>query len=175
MRHIPVTGMEGDLVMLEHSADDIMDERAIAAEPQDFSIDCVFLTCFNSEFQVFSILLGHSGVRMHCADTLEQADFLLAVTGAKVLLSDAVFLDGTWYEAAEMLADVHSSVTLVVVLDELEKTFWADCLNRGGYDLTPKPLRLNKLHQAIRNAHHSAMSGDSEALPFKYAPAQVRR
>jgi DNA-binding NtrC family response regulator len=174
MRHIPVVGMEGDLVMLEQSADDIMDGHAVT-EPQDSGIDCIFLTCFNSEFQVFAILLGHSGVRMHCADTLEQADFLLAVTGAKVLLSDAVFLDGTWYEAAEMLAYFHSSVTLVVVLDEVEKTFWADALNQGGYDLAPKPLRLSKLHQAIRNAHDTAMSGESEALQFKYAPPQGRR
>src|SRR5579864_4332134 len=133
MRPIPVAGMEGGVIMLEQSADGIMGVQAAAPESRDCGIDCVFLTCFNSEFQVFAVLLGHSGVRMHCADTLEQADFLLSVTGAKVLLSDAVFLDGTWYEAAQMLADVHSSVTLVVVLDEVEEVFWADALHRGGY------------------------------------------
>jgi DNA-binding NtrC family response regulator len=156
--------------MLERSADDIM-----SAEPQGSGIECVFLTCFNSEFQVFAILLGHSGVRMHCADTLEQADFLLTVTGAKVLLSDAVFLDGTWFEAAEMVADVHSSVTLVVVLDEVEKALWADALHRGGYDLAPKPLRLSTLHRAILNAYRTAMSIEFEAQQFKYAHAQGSR
>ena len=157
--------------MLKQSADDIRRQPVIPAEPQASGIDCVFLTCFNSEFQVFAVLLRSSGIRMHCADTLEQADFLLAVTGAKVLLSDSVFLDGTWLQAAEMLADVHSSVTLVVVLDEVERMFWADALNRGGYDLASKPLRLGNLHQAIQNAHQSAMNGMSEALRFNYAPA----
>jgi DNA-binding NtrC family response regulator len=155
--------MEGGVIMLEQS---------VAPELRDSGIDCVFLTCFNSEFQVFTVLLGHSGVRMHCADTLEQADFLLSVTGAKVLLSDAVFLDGTWYEAGQMLADVHSSVTLVVVLDEVEEAFWADALHRGSYEMAPKPLRLSKLHQAIRNAHNTAMSVESEALAA--APANCR-
>ena len=36
---VPVTGMEGDLVMLEQLADDIIGEHAIAAEPQDSGID----------------------------------------------------------------------------------------------------------------------------------------
>ena len=161
MRLIPVEGMEGGVVMLEQSV----------APDLDPGIDCVFLTCFNSDFQVFAVLLAHSGVRMHCADTLEQADFLLSVTGAKVLLSDAVFLDGTWYEAARMLADVHSSVTLVVVLDEVEEALWRDALRRGGYDMAPKPLRLSKLHQAIRNAYNTAMSIESDAL---WAPANCR-
>jgi DNA-binding NtrC family response regulator len=167
--------MEGGVIMLEQSADGIMGVQAAAPEPRDCGIDCVFLTCFNSEFQVFAVLLGHSGVRMHCADTLEQADFLLSVTGAKVLLSDAVFLDGTWYEAAQMLADVHSSVTLVVVLDEVEEAFWGEALHRGGCDIAPKPLRLSKLHQAIRNAHNTAMSVESGILQFQYASTQYRR
>jgi DNA-binding NtrC family response regulator len=121
---------------------------------------------------VFAVLLGYSGIRMHCADTIEKADFLLTVTGAKVLLSDSVFLDGTWYEAAEMLADVHSSATFVVVLDEAEKTLWADALQRG-YDVASRPLRLDKLHQAVHNAHETAVNGESEAMRFGYAAAQV--
>jgi DNA-binding NtrC family response regulator len=152
--------------MVKPQASD-MPRRTVPVEPAGSGIDCVFLTCFNSEFQVFATLLAHSGIRLHCADTLDRADFLLTVTGAKVLLSDSAFLDGTWYEAAGMVAAVHSSVTLVAVLDEPDKAFWADALEQGGYDLASKPLRLDKLHRAIQKAHQSAI----EAVGSESAPA----
>ena len=144
-------------------ADEVRRQYLDPPAPQSSGIDCVFLTCFNSEFQVFAVLLGYSGIRLHCAGALEEADFLLKVTGATVLLSDAAFLDGTWYEAAEMLADAHPGVEFVVVLDEAENAFWAATLDRGGWDLALKPLRVGRLREAIRNAHRTATSGAAGA------------
>jgi len=54
----------------------------------DNRIECVFLTCLQSDFSFLSTVLYYSGIRMHRADTLEEADFLLTVTSSTVFLSD---------------------------------------------------------------------------------------
>lgn len=38
--------------------------------------DCVLLTAFDSEFDFLKNVCGRVGIRMHHANTLEQADFL---------------------------------------------------------------------------------------------------
>lgn len=115
------------------------------------TIDCVFLTCFDSDFQVFASLLHFSGIRIHGADTLEKADFLLTVTDATVLLSDTVFLGGSWTDAGQMLASIHPGVGLVIIVDEDDNE-----LRTEAYDLVSRPLRMSQLYQAIRRAHDGA-------------------
>jgi len=44
---------------------------------------------------------------MHRAETLDEADFLLTVTGATAFVSDVTFPDGTWRDALAMVAEVH--------------------------------------------------------------------
>lgn len=122
------------------------------------SIHCVFLTCFDAEFGVYATLLRSSTIRMHCADTLEQADFLLTVTGAGVLLSDTTFLDGSWEEAAEMLANLHPGVRLVAVVDAVDGISPAHARARGAYDLLVKPLRVGVVRRTILNAHAAAVA-----------------
>jgi DNA-binding NtrC family response regulator len=131
----------------------------VPAQPQRSGIDCVFLTSFDAEFAVFASLLRSCGIRMHRADTIEQADFLLTVTEASVLLSDAFFLEGTWDDAAYMLAVAHPSVALVVVVEEMDGAFRMEALNRGVYDLVSRPLLMSKLRQVIWAARHTAREG----------------
>src|SRR5579859_4757709 len=113
-------------------------------------IDCVFLTCFAADFQVFAALLRFSGIRLHRAETIDQADFLLTVTEATVLVSDTLFLDGTWEQAADMIGNVHPRVTLVVVADERDDEL------HGSSEIVSKPLRMGELRHAIRSAHQEA-------------------
>jgi len=128
-------------------------EPSPQAASRKSGIDCVFLTCLDSDFAVFHGLLRSSRIRMHRARTMDEADFLLTVTEATVLLSETVFLDGTWIDAARMLANVHPSVRLLVMMDTIETACSADALRRGAFTVVCKPIRLNDLRRAIQAAH----------------------
>jgi DNA-binding NarL/FixJ family response regulator len=142
---------------MTHPAAAIGRDKAFT-EPRSSRIECVFLTCFNSDFQVFAVLLRRSGIYMHCAETLERADFLMTVTGATVLLADPVFEDGTWGEAAAMLESFHPRAALVVVADGEDGEFRINALDRGVCGLLSKPLRMSDLRDAVQAAHRISLN-----------------
>ena len=118
-------------------------------------IDCVFLTCFDSDFHFLANVLLGSEIRMHRAETLEQADFLLTVTGGTVLLTDVSFLDGFWDEAADMLAQFHPLVAFLVIADEVDRQFVSEAPNRGACGVLWKPLEWSRVCRSIRAAHEA--------------------
>jgi len=125
-----------------------------SADPE--SDDCVFLTCFTLDFNFLSTLLRYSGLRLRRAQTLEQADFLLTVTGATVLLCDAMFLDGSWRDCAKMLADLHPQVSLLILANEVDVPVVQEALDQGAYGVSWKPLRLQQMHALIFSARESS-------------------
>lgn len=125
-----------------------------SADPE--SADCVFLTCFEFEFGFLSTLLRHSGVRLHLAGMLEQADFLLTVTGATVLLCDAVFLDGAWTDCVEMLAHFHPRVSLLVIAEKVDEQFVSDASARGACAVCWRPLGYSAMCYSIRSAREAS-------------------
>jgi DNA-binding NtrC family response regulator len=118
-------------------------------------IDCVFLTCFDFDFHFLANVLLGSGIRMHLAETLEQADFLLTVTGGTVLLTDASFLDGSWDDAIDMLAHFHPLVASLVTADQVDRQFVSEAPNRGACGVLWKPLEWSRVCQFIRAAHEA--------------------
>ena len=118
-------------------------------------IDCVFLTCFDADFHFLANVLLGSYIRMHRAETLEQADFLLTVTGGSVLLTDASFLDGFWDEAADMLAQFHPLVAFLVIADEVDRQFVSEAPKRGACGILWKPLEWSRVCRLIRVAHEA--------------------
>jgi len=119
-------------------------------------IDCVFLTCFHSEFSFLALVLKYSGIRLHRADTLEEADFLLAVTGATAFLTDVAFLDGSWCDALRMLSSSHPLVPPMVVADPADTPFLSDIYTYGACGVLWKPFDTTCLIEVIRTAHQAA-------------------
>ncbi|HZT31499.1 MAG TPA: hypothetical protein VFA33_16540 [Bryobacteraceae bacterium] len=115
-------------------------------------IHCVFLTCFDAEYQVFAELLRYFGIRLYAADTVEKSDFLLTVTEATVLLCDTLFLDGDCDSAVDMLAAFHPHVSLVLIADEADRARWPKAFRCRACGLA-RPLRMTEIRAAIRLAH----------------------
>ena len=115
-------------------------------------MECVFLTCLDSEFQLAGLLRAF-GIRVYRADTVEEADFLLMVTDATVLLADRVFLDGTWEDAARMLARAHPRISLAVIAEDIDERIRVDACYWGVSDLLSKPLRMGEFRRVICSAH----------------------
>lgn len=121
-------------------------------------IDCVYLTCFRSEFSVLAIILHYSGIGMHRAETLDEADFLLTVTGGTVLLSDVTFLDGSWHDALLMARRMHPLVGSLVVADPVDGPSLMDVYELGACGSLWKPVDASRaihlihtLHEAVRD------------------------
>jgi hypothetical protein len=108
-------------------------------------IECVFLTSSHADVAAVARLVSASGIRIHHARTLEQADFMLLVSGAKVLLADA---GAAWSEAQDMLARVHPGTELVLAVADWSES-WAD----AAYEVVQKPFGAEELKRTLTNAH----------------------
>jgi len=74
-----------------------MPNQAVRKRQQtDLCINCVVLTSFHSEFTFLRNVFGHTGIRMHYAESVDRTDFLPTVTDRTVLLADVMFVDGFW-------------------------------------------------------------------------------
>ena len=120
-------------------------------------LHCVFITCFCHDIEFFQRLLLYSEIRLHRAETLDEADFLLTVTGSKVLISDTVFLDGSWVDALERLSLVHPRSSFVVAAEPVDLEFVGDAVDRGACAVLWKPLDLAQLMRVIRTVHEAAL------------------
>lgn len=125
----------------------------MAERGQTGRIECVYLTCFRDEFAFTPSILRYSGIRMHRAESIEEADFLLTVTGGTVFLCDAAFPEGTWREALETIAAVHPMAAALVVADPVERPYLADAEACG---LVWKPWRFVETIELIQAADQAA-------------------
>jgi DNA-binding NarL/FixJ family response regulator len=139
------------------SADDSQHSARGIRQLRECRLHCVFITCFSHDLEFYQRLLAYSEIRLHRAETLDEADFLLTVTGSKVLISDTVFLDGSWEDALEMLSRVHSRASLLVAADAIDLEFVADAIDRGACGILWKPLDLGRLLELIRTVHEAAL------------------
>jgi DNA-binding NtrC family response regulator len=126
-----------------------------APETVKCGIDCVVLTCFDSDFGLWAPVFRPCGIRLHRAQTLETADFLLTVTDATVLLTDLVFLDGSWVDAIGMLARFHPLVASLVMAEAVDRPFVLDAINGSAFGVLWKPIQLGILSRSIRFANEA--------------------
>ena len=119
-------------------------------------IECVYLTCFRSEFSFLATTLNYSRVRMLRAESLDEADFLLTVTGATAFLSDTTFLDGTWRDALDMAAEFHPLAASLIVADPVDWQFLSDAYTRGACGVLWKPVDFIQALERIRAADQAA-------------------
>jgi DNA-binding NtrC family response regulator len=119
-------------------------------------IECVYLTCFRPEFSFLSMVLRYSGIYLHQADGVDEADFLLTVTGSTVFLSDVAFPDGTWRDALEMAAKRHPLAPAMIVADRVDQPFLADAMERGACAILWKPWDYIRAIERIQAANQAS-------------------
>lgn len=149
-----------------------MKRKTLTAHPEPPArqgpIECVFLTCFRPEFASLATVLQYSGVRLARAESVDEADFLLTVTGATVLVSDVTFPDGTWRDTLHMSAEIHPLVAPAIAADPVDWPFLADAYDRGACDVLWKPIHflqaihtIESLDQAARERSQWVAEGSS--------------
>ena len=116
----------------------------------------VGLTCFEPDAGFWANLFPSVGIRMHQAQTLADADFLLTVTGATVLLMNVVFPDGCWYDAMTMLARFHPFAVPLLLADPVDSPFVSEAFQYGAFQVLWKPVALEELLRYIRLANEAS-------------------
>lgn len=113
---------------------------------------------------------------MQRAESVEEADFLLTVTGATVLVTDITFPDGTWRDALHMSAEIHPLVAPAIAADPVDWPFLADAYDRGACDVLWKPIHflqaihtIESLDQAARERSLWAAEASPERTPRAYS------
>lgn len=124
--------------------------------PDGYRIQCVYLTCFQSNYSFLADVLQYSAIRVHRAETVEEADFLLTVTGSTVLLSDITFPDGSWRDALLMAGEMHPRVASLLIADPADWPFLSDAYDRGACGVLPRPIDYTQALRLIRSAHQAA-------------------
>ena len=133
-----------------------MESRPLAKLNSRVLIQCVLLTSFESEFSFLRNVLWTAGVRVHHAESLEEADFLLTVSGSTVLLSDAIFDGGYWQAASGLLQRSHPLVTMLVIAEPADRAFVGDVFAHGACGIIWKPFEFALLKKQIRVVHEAA-------------------
>ena len=102
-------------------------------------------------------MLGPGSIRLHRADTVKMADFLLLASRGTVLLVDTTFLDGSWEDALAMTGKVHPLVATLICADPVDREFIAGAQERGAFHVLWRPIPLERLRSSIWTAHEATV------------------
>ena len=102
------------------------------------------------------MVLQYSGLRLERAESVDEADFLLTVAGATVLVSDVTFPDGTWRDALHMAAEIHPLVAPAIAAEPADWPFLADAYDRGACDVLWKPIHVLQAIYTIESLDEAA-------------------
>jgi hypothetical protein len=95
--------------------------------------------------------------------TVEEADFLLTVTEATVLLSDTLVLDGCW-DSLRMCASFHPSVTTFLIANPAQRDYLSQASELGAAGIQWRPLDISYSRKLIQLAHEAAVLRRWKAL-----------
>ena len=125
-------------------------------QPIDLFIDCVVLSSFESEISFLRNVFRTSGIRVHHAASLDEADFLLTVTGSTVLLSDVIFDGGYWQGALALLVKSHPLVAMLVIAEPVDRPYVEDVFAQGACGVIWKPFEFAPVMRTIRVVHEAS-------------------
>ncbi len=133
----------------------LKEERAAAPTPatgRRFS--CVFLSTSVKDAAGLNYQLSAAGIRAYHAGDTREAEVLLAITSAKILLIDIDRTFEPWPEILKKLDESHPNVPKVVVTARSpEIWFLILSLSHFVLDVVSKPAHLGDLIGALECAH----------------------
>lgn len=134
-----------------------MPNRLVRQKPSfDYFIDCVLVSSFEGESSFLRNVFRTAGIRVHHAESISEADFLLTVTGSTVLLSDVIFAGGYWQSALDLLSKGHPLVTMLVIADPVDHEFLSDVFSSGACGVIWKPFQFHAVTKQLRAAHEAS-------------------
>jgi hypothetical protein len=113
---------------------------------------CVFLSASALDAVRLDRHLSAAGIRAYHASDAREAELLLAITSARILLIDIDRTFGPWTEILQNLDESHPNLPKVV-LTARDEALWSPILPHFALAVVPKPLHLGGLLGALEYAH----------------------
>jgi FixJ family two-component response regulator len=147
--------------------EDLSDVRLFDATRR---FSCVFLSTSTNDAAKLNQHLSAAGIRVYLARDTREAEVLLAITSAKILLIDIDRTIEPWLELLQTLEESHPDVPKVVLTGRNESA-WSLILPQFALDVIPKPVHLGDLLGALESAH----SIEEEINDPERAKAKIRQ
>lgn len=113
---------------------------------------CVYLTHSIAQAVHLQRIVKGVAIRVHRAATLAEAQILLQITGARVMLVDLHF----WGRNLRRLFDSFHSTSpqsaVVIVAPEVDAGQWEEVLREGGFDMVLYPFSREELAVVMHDA-----------------------
>jgi hypothetical protein len=113
---------------------------------------CVFLSTSTKDAIRLNHHLSAAGIRAYHAGDMREAEVLLAITSARILLVDIDRTFEPWLEILQRLEESHPNVP-TVALTAQDNANRVRILTRFTLDVVPKPVHLGELLGAVEYAH----------------------
>lgn len=117
---------------------------------------CVFVSTSVKDAAGLNHQLSAAGIRAYHAGDTREAEILLAITSAKILLIDIDRTFEPWPEILQRFDEAHPNVPKVI-LTARGPAIWPLILSHFVLDVVPKPAHLGDLFGALECAHSVAL------------------
>ena len=131
---------------------------------------CIFLSTSTKDAARLNRHLSAAGIRVYLAHDTREAETLLAITSAMILLIDIDRTIEPWLEILQILGASYPGMPKVVLTARHESA-WSLILPRLALDVVPKPVHLGDLLGALESAH----SIEEEMNDPKRAEERIRQ
>jgi len=113
---------------------------------------CIFLSTSTKDAARLNRHLSAAGIRVYLAHDTREAETLLAITSARILLIDIDRTIEPWLEILQILGASYPGMPKVVLTARHESA-WSLILPQFALDVVPKPVHLGDLLGALECTH----------------------
>jgi DNA-binding response OmpR family regulator len=116
------------------------------------SVSGLLVGVYESDRAVVREVFGKQGWRLFEARDGRRAMAWLERNAVQVVMADAGSVGAEWQRLLDALRTLPDPPQLVVTSRTADDFLWAEVLNRGGYDVLPRPLNRDEVERVIAGA-----------------------
>jgi len=124
-----------------------MDELAHSS-----SVSALLVGEYESDRALVREVFGKLGWRLFEARDGRRAIGWLESNPVQVVIAEGRAADAGWQRLLDALRDLPDPPQLVVTSRTADDYLWSEVLNRGGYDVLPRPLNRDEVERVIAGA-----------------------
>ncbi len=119
---------------------------------QDSSVSALLVGDYENDRALVRDVFGKLGWRLFEARDGRRAIWWLERNAVEVVIAEGRTADAGWERLLDVLRDLPSPPQLVVTSRTADDYLWSEVLNRGGYDVLPRPLNRDEVERVIAGA-----------------------
>ena len=116
------------------------------------TITVLLISSDNDDHTRLRQLLSGAEWTIQSCHNVAEAERYLGISGDSIVVCERRLPDGDWGSVLDKLHEVRDPPALLVACRHADERFWAEVLNRGGYDVLLKPFETGEVMRICRMA-----------------------